>query len=205
MIERSPDNCAWIIEAIAAPLDDYPSANRDHIRRADEVMFAVIAAMAQLCGNKINVEWRRENAAANLIERLTGRDHNVGWIWRFPYSSLVPVEPPVVSRLLRYIDFTGQSFASRRLVGLDLFKCGFSRCDMRGADLVDCVVSGASFQDANLQGTRWHGSNVTGANFTGADVCGADFQRVNGLLPYQLSKAVWDQSTVLPFRISHGE
>lgn len=104
---------------------------------------------------------------------------------------------------LQRADFSGADLRWGVFVGIDLQEANFAgarlyRTSLRDTNLrwskfdgADC--SGTNFQDARLRGASFKDANLTKANFRSVDL-----SQVLHLTSDQVSKACWDQTTVLP-------
>ena len=84
------------------------------------------------------------------------------------------------------------------------------RIDLHGAFVRRTDLSGVSFASGNLAGADaagalFRGSDFAGANLNGTVLTGADLTGAKNLTVEQLSRAIIDESTVLPNYIDRDE
>jgi hypothetical protein len=75
----------------------------------------------------------------------------------------------------------------------------FEEANLEGADVRGANFEGAVFVRANLQRVRFGGANLAHASFLDAKLQGADLSEVKGLVPSQITHALVDDQTKLPF------
>lgn len=80
-----------------------------------------------------------------------------------------------------------------RLPPLDLRGAFLRRTSLSGAVLKNADFAGADFKNARFVGSDFEGANLTGTNLVGADLSDA-----RNLTTEQLSRAIIDETTVLP-------
>ncbi|HEY5723982.1 MAG TPA: pentapeptide repeat-containing protein [Allosphingosinicella sp.] len=138
------------------------------------------------------------HSARTIIDLISSQGKVVEWEWRHEFTSFIPKASPAWLMYLNNVDFSGQNLDAVALRSANLFRSGFRQCEMRGAQLVDCILTEADFSAASLQGTSFPGCNLHSADFSGADLRGADFSWANGVRRGQLDRAKIDRSTRLP-------
>jgi uncharacterized protein YjbI with pentapeptide repeats len=67
-----------------------------------------------------------------------------------------------------------QGFSKFQIRGADLYGANLCGANLRGANLYGADLYGADLYGADLHGAVLYGANLRGANLYGADLCGAD-------------------------------
>ncbi|WP_205626901.1 pentapeptide repeat-containing protein, partial [Pseudoponticoccus marisrubri] len=178
---------------------DQASTGSSRIQLLVQVALSLLNALGPGEQTLFPTKWNSEVDAKDLLEIVLSSADTNGWKWRHRFTSLVPETPSFLSSRLKFFDFSQQSLAQCRLVGLNFFSCSFEGCDLRGAHFIDCVLSGCSFEKANLQGTCWNGSNISGAKFSDSLIQSADFSFANGITRTQFDSCQHNDETRIPF------
>ena len=188
-IARDSERDHWTIMEVLVSFVKARSPKSQVIDQTEQAVMADVQAAITVIGRRDYIKdpqgkkidlWRTNLTKADFTEaKLAGADF---------------YEATLQSAGLRESDLTRARFISANLSG----------ATFKQAKLVEALLEGANLRSVNLSGADLRGADLHAADLEGADLRGANLIGVTRLTQKQISKAIVDDTTKIPEKMSEN-